>query len=287
MQSIVTLLGQYFCLVNNKATKKELYISNISITFMTRKIKEIMFLASLMMLIASCSTPKNINYMEDSPYHNVIRNASDEITVQQGDRLAIFVKSKDDVLTQHFNISLPNMQNVLTYTVNNRGEIDFPMLGAIHLAGLTRNQAAETIKNRLISEYGTKDAVVTLDFTNLKISVLGEVNKPGTISIDNDNINIYEAMGKAGDMTIYGKRDSVRVVRRQGDETKIYVLNLASAQETMQSPAYYLQQNYIVYVPANKTRQRQATLNGNTLQSTSFWVSIASLLTTIAVLVFK
>ena len=113
------------------------------------------------------------------------------------------------------------------------------------------------------------------------------MNKPGTISIDNDNINIYEAMGKAGDMSIYGKRDSVRVVRRQGDETKIYVLNLASAQETMQSPAYYLQQNDIVYVPANKTRQRQATLNGNTLQSTSFWVSIASLLTTIAVLVFK
>ena len=128
---------------------------------------------------------------------------------------------------------------------------------------------------------------MTLDFTNLKISVLGEVNKPGTISIDNDNINIYEAMGKAGDMTIYGKRDSVRVVRRQGDEIKIYVLNLASARETMQSPAYYLQQNDIVYVPANKTRQRQATLNGNTLQSTSFWVSIASLLTTIAVLVFK
>ena len=254
---------------------------------MTRKTKEIMFLAILMMLIAACSTPKNINYMEDSSNHNVIRNAPDEITVQQGDRLAIFVKSKDDVLTQHFNISLPNMQNVLTYTVNNRGEIDFPMLGAIHLAGLTRNQAAETIKNRLISEYGTKDAVVTLDFTNLKISVLGEVNRPGTISIDNDNINIYEAMGKAGDMTIYGKRDSVRVVRRQGDETKIYVLNLASAQETMQSPAYYLQQNDIVYVPANKTRQRQATLNGNTLQSTSFWVSIASLLTTIAVLVFK
>ena len=118
-------------------------------------------------------------------------------------------------------------------------------------------------------------------------AVVQLVNKPGTISIDNDNINIYEAMGKAGDMTIYGKRDSVRVVRRQGDETKIYVLNLASAQETMQSPAYYLQQNDIVYVPANKTRQRQATLNGNTLQSTSFWVSIASLLTTIAVLVFK
>ena len=116
MQSIVTLLGQYFCLVNNKATKKQLYISNTSITFMTRKTKEIMFLASLMMLIASCSTPKNINYMEDSSNHNVIRNAPDEITVQQGDRLAIFVKSKDDVLTQHFNISLPNMQNVLTYT---------------------------------------------------------------------------------------------------------------------------------------------------------------------------
>ena len=87
-------------------------------------------------------------------------------------------------------------------------------------------------------------------------------------------------------MTIYGKRDSVMVVRQQGNEAKTYILNLASAQ-AVQSPVYYLQQNDIVYVPANKTRQRQSTVNGNTIQSTSFWISIASLLTTIAVLVFK
>lgn len=253
---------------------------------MKKHTKYIAGLAGLLLLVAACSTPKDINYLQGRQGPEGIANTPKTITVQQGDRLSVFVKSKDNVLTEHFNISLPNMQNVLTYTVDSKGEIDFPMLGKIRLAGLTRQEAAERIKERLVSEFGTKDVVVTLDFTNLRISVLGEVNKPGTVSIDNDKINIFEALGKAGDMTIYGKRDSVMVVRQQGNEVKTYILNLASAQ-AVQSPVYYLQQNDIVYVPANKTRQRQSTVNGNTIQSTSFWISIASLLTTVAVLVFK
>jgi len=234
---------------------------------MKKHTKYIAGLAGLLLLVAACSTPKDINYLQGRQGPEGIANTPKTITVQQGDRLSVFVKSKDNVLTEHFNISLPNMQNVLTYTVDSKGEIDFPMLGKIRLAGLTRQEAAERIKERLVSEFGTKDVVVTLDFTNLRISVLGEVNKPGTVSIDNDKINIL-------------------VVRQQGNEAKTYILNLASAQ-AVQSPVYYLQQNDIVYVPANKTRQRQSTVNGNTIQSTSFWISIASLLTTVAVLVFK
>ena len=88
-------------------------------------------------------------------------------------------------------------------------------------------------------------------------------------------------------MTIYGQRDSVKVFREVDGKPVAYTLNLASAPQVLQSPAYYLQQNDVVYVPANRTRQRQATINGNTLQSTSFWVSVASLFATVAVLIFK
>ena len=253
---------------------------------MTRTIKSICFIA-IIILFASCKTVDKINYMQDIKANDIINTTPKDIRLLPGDQISVFVKSKDDVLTEHFNISLPNMQKTLSYTIDPNGEVDFPMVGKIKLSGETRSEAAETIKSKLIEEYGVKDAIVTLDFANLRVSVLGEVNKPGNISIDKDNINILEALSMAGDMTIYGKRNDIMVVRDNGSQKETYIVNLTSAKETMSSPAYYLKQNDIVYVPANKTRQRQTTINGNNVLSTSFWVSVASLITTIAVVIFK
>mgnify|MGYP003407922598 FL=1 len=253
---------------------------------MTKTIKSIFFIA-IIMLLAACGTPNNINYMQDIKANDIINITPKDIRLLPGDKISIFVKSKDDVLTEHFNISLPNMQKTLSYTIDPNGEVDFPMVGKIKLSDKTRSEAAETIKSKLVEEYGVKDAIVTLDFSNLKVSVLGEVNKPGSISIDKDNINILEALSMAGDMTIYGKRQDIMVVRDNGKQKETYIVDITSAKEAMSSPAFYLKQNDIVYVPANKTRQRQSTTNGNNLQSTSFWISIASLITTIAVVVFK
>jgi Periplasmic protein involved in polysaccharide export len=253
---------------------------------MTRTIKSICFIA-IIILFASCKTVDKINYMQDIKANDIINTTPKDIRLLPGDQISVFVKSKDDVLTEHFNISLPNMQKTLSYTIDPNGEVDFPMVGKIKLSGETRSEAAETIKSKLIEEYGVKDAIVTLDFANLRVSVLGEVNKPGSISIDKDNINILEALSMAGDMTIYGKRNDIMVVRDNGNQKETYIINLTSAKETMSSPAYYLKQNDIVYVPANNTRQRQATINGNNLKSTSFWISVASLIATIAVVIFK
>ena len=253
---------------------------------MTRTIKSIFFIA-IIILFASCKTVDKVNYMQDIKANDIINTTPKDIRLLPGDQISIFVKSKDDVLTEHFNISLPNMQKTLSYTIDPNGEVDFPMVGKIKLSGETRSEAAETIKSKLIEEYGVKDAIVTLDFANLRVSVLGEVNKPGNISIDKDNINILEALSMAGDMTIYGKRNDIMVVRDNGSQKETYIVNLTSAKETMSSPAYYLKQNDIVYVPANNTRQRQATINGNNLKSTSFWISVASLIATIAVVIFK
>ena len=238
------------------------------------------------LLFASCKTPRNLTYMQGA-FDAQQSATTHSIRLMADDKISIFVKSRDEVLTQHFNISLPNMQQVLTYTLDNQGNIDFPMLGKVALLGLTRAEAAQRIKSRLVQEFGAKDVVVTIDFSKLTFSVLGEVNKAGNFDITKDRITIFDALGIAGDMTIYGQRDSVKVFREVDGKPVVYTLNLASAPQVLQSPAYYLQQNDVVYVPANRTRQRQATINGNTLQSTSFWVSVASLFATVAVLIFK
>ncbi|MBQ7440054.1 MAG: polysaccharide biosynthesis/export family protein [Prevotella sp.] len=203
------------------------------------------------------------------------------------DKISVFVKSKDELLTESFNISLPNMQQVLGYTIENDGTIDFPMLGRISLDGLPRSGAAAAIKHQIITKFGDRDAIVTIDFLNLHFSVLGEVKEPGYYEITQDQVSIFDALGKAGDMTIYGVRDSVKVIRSENGKKHIYTLNMKSGASMMQSPAFYLQQNDVVYVPANNMRQRESTVNGNTFRSTSFWISFASLLTTVSVLIFK
>ena len=223
------------------------------------------------LLFAGCKTPRNLTYMQGA-FDAQQSATTHNIRLMADDKVSIFVKSRDEVLT---------------YTLDNQGNIDFPMLGKVALLGLTRAEAAQRIKSRLVQEFGAKDVVVTVDFSKLTFSVLGEVNKAGNFDITKDRITIFDALGMAGDMTIYGQRDSVKVFREVDGKPVAYTLNLASAPQVLQSPAYYLQQNDVVYVPANRTRQRQATINGNTLQSTSFWVSVASLFATVAVLIFK
>ena len=176
------------------------------------------------LLFASCKTPRNLTYMQGA--FDVQQSATmHSIRLMADDKVSIFVKSRDEVLTQHFNISLPNMQQVLTYTLDDQGNIDFPMLGKVALLGLTRAEAAQRIKNRLVQEFGAKDVVVTVDFSKLTFSVLGEVNKAGNFDITKDRITIFDALGMAGDMTIYGQRDSVKVFREVDGKPVVYMLN--------------------------------------------------------------
>ena len=166
-------------------------------------------------------------------------------------------------------------------------KIDFPVLGKIHVAGMKREEIAECIKNELIKENLVKDPVVTVEFANLCISVLGEVNSPGRFSIDRDRLTILDALSMAGDLTIYGNRSKVMVLRQEGDVQRVYGLNLTSGEHIYSSPAYYLQQNDVVYVEPNEVKARQSTVNGNNVRSTSFWISLASLLTSVAILIFN
>ena len=152
---------------------------------------------------------------------------------------------------------------------------------------MKREEIAECIKNVLIKENLVKDPVVTVEFANLCVSVLGEVNNPGRFSIDRDRLTVLDALSMAGDLTIYGNRNKVMVLRQEGEVHRVYGLDLTSGNHVYTSPAYYLQQNDVVYVEPNAVKARQSTVNGNNVRSTSFWISLASLLTSIGILIFN
>lgn len=260
-----------------------------------------LLLAVSILLLGSCSTSKKISYFQDlRPGESELTLAAPiEIKIQPKDKLFILVSSQDPRLMNLFNLPIVSQQvglegsnssssrGVSGYTVDAKGNIDFPVLGELHIAGLTREEVAARIKSELQSHDLIKDPVVTVEYMNLGIAVMGEVNRPGRYNIDKDNITILDALSLAGDLTIFGKREKVLVLRREDGRQRVYGVNLCSAEYLYSSPVYYLQQNDVVYVEPNDTKARQATVNGNNVRSTSFWISLTSLLTTIAVLIFK
>ena len=209
------------------------------------------------------------------------------------------VNSKDPELAQMFNLPMVSYQiansntgyaggqnRVLGYLVDKEGNIDFPQLGVIKVQGMTRAELTKYIKSQLIEKGLVKDPIVTIQFLNFKVSVLGEVNRPGTFEITSDRITLLDALSLAGDLTIYGQRENIKVVREENGERVVVSLDLRN-KDLLSSPYYYLQQNDVVYVEPNATKARQSTVNGNNVRSTSFWISLASLLTSIAVLIVK
>lgn len=257
-----------------------------------------------MLTLSACGSSKQVVYFQDlKPGETEITLPEPKaITVRPEDKISIIVNSRDPQLTDLFNLPIVsrqlgqslrngttngNSQGVSAYTVNAEGEIDFPVLGKIAVAGMKREEIADYIKQRLMEENLVKDPVVTVEFANLCISVLGEVNNPGRFSIDRDRLTILDALSLAGDLTIYGNRSKVLVLRQEGEVQRVYGLNLTSGEHIYTSPAYYLQQNDVVYVEPNAVKARQSTVNGNNVRSTSFWISLASLLTSVAILVFN
>ena len=272
-----------------------------------RQLRTFLAIAALSLMIVGCKAPENVVYFQDlrPGESEIILPAPLEITVRPEDKISILVNSRDPQLTDLFNLPYVSRQlgvssrynysgyngstsqGISGYTVDANGDIDFPVLGKIHVAGMRREEIATHIKNELITKNLVKDPVVTVEFMNLCISVLGEVNTPGRFNIDRDRVTILDALSMAGDLTIYGKREKVLVLRQEGDLQRVYGINLTSGEHIYTSPAYYLQQNDVVYVEPNNVKARQSTVNGNNVRSTSFWISLASLLTSIGILIFN
>lgn len=265
------------------------------------KLHKTLLAALAALALTACHTPQHIVYFQDvTPADSVVRITQPEpIRLRPSDQLSIVVSCQDYRLTDLFNLTVPykrvgtsgsgsNNSNgqVALYTVDSEGNIDFPVLGTLHVEGMTREEITRYVHDEIVSRDLAKDPVVTVEYANLSVTVLGEVSHPGRYSIDKDRVTVLEVLSQAGDLSIQGKRDRVWVYREEAGQRRAYQLDLCSATQVAASPAYYLQQNDQIYVEPNATRQRQSTVNGNTVRSTSFWFSLASLLTTLAVLIF-
>lgn len=264
------------------------------------KFYKIILVAASVLVLGSCSTPRQISYFQDlHPGESELTLAvPTEIKIQPKDKLSILVNSQDLRLTNLFNLPIVTQQvgqenssntnrGLSGYTVDSKGNIDFPILGPLHIQGMTREEVAAYVKKELLSHDLIKDPVVTVEFMNLTVSVMGEVKNPGRYNIDKDHLTILDVLSQAGDLTIYGKREKVMVLRNENGTQRVYGINLCSADHLYSSPVYYLQQNDVVYVEPNETKARQSTVNGNNVRSTSFWISLASLLTSIGILIFN
>jgi len=266
---------------------------------MMKKLLRCTLLMVVVASLAACNpqTWKNINYLQDINGDTVMPMAVNRgIIIQPQDQLSIIVTSRNNLLAAQFNKSIATYytgsematsggsQRITGYVVDNEGDIMFPQIGRIHVAGMNRWELQDMITQRLVEEGLLTDANVTVEFLNFKISVLGEVPSPGTYNVTGDKITIFQALALARDLSIYGKRDNVMVVREQNGERRIYTLDLRNS-SLFDSPAYYLQQNDVVYVTPSDVRAGQSTINENYFKSGGFWMSLGSLAITVTNLI--
>lgn len=231
-------------------------------------------LVSISAFFSSCSTPKDIAYFQDfNTGKSIVVQNPVEIKFKADDEITISVSTQDAELDMRYSLG----QGVSKYTIDSEGCIRFPKLGKIHVAGLNRQELQETIREALIEKEFVTDPIVTVDYSNLYVIVLGDVGK-GRVQIDRDKFTILDALGMLGDLNITGQRTNVKVIRENYGKKTAYEVNLCSAEDLYASPVYYLQQNDVVYVEMNKKEKRNSTVMGNSTVQPAFWMSLASFL---------
>ena len=265
----------------------------------TRRVgRKLFFFLAVIILLASCQSYKKVPYlqnvekMEQSPQYESLYDAK----IMPKDLLTIVVSCTSPELAVPFNLTVASPGSMATgntqltaqpvlqpYLVDNEGKINFPVLGELKVGGLTKKEAEQLIIEKL-KPYIKETPIVTVRMVNYKISVLGEVAHPGTFTINNEKVNLLEALAMAGDMIVWGVRDNIKLIRENTDgKQEIVTLDLNKA-ETILSPYYWLQQNDIVYVTPNKAKARNSDIGNSTslwFSATSILVSLASLLVTI------
>jgi polysaccharide export outer membrane protein len=254
-----------------------------------------LFLATAVAVaLASCGSSKNVAYFQNSDSVSLAESRYlYDAKIMPKDVLSITVSTSEDAAAVPFNLTVPtpytlgqrnsySQAMLQSYIVDNDGDIDFPLLGTVHLAGLTKKEAERHIRDKIRSYMNRKEKpIVTVRMINYKISVIGEVAKPGMFTVANEKISILEALAQAGDLTIYGRRDRVKLIREDATgEKNIHVLNLNDA-NIINSPYFYLQQNDVVYVEPNDVK----ALNSSIGPATTLAVSSVGVLVSIVTLI--
>lgn len=248
----------------------------------------------LILMLYSCASPKDVLLFQDidslEEYSITQRNNP---TIREDDLLIITVSAPDMETVRPYNLmietrpsyananlGLSNNSQQQAYLVDSNGYIELPILGRQHVAGKTRAQLVDQLRNLILKDI--KDPIVNVRIVNYKVTVLGEVNRPGSYTIDGERITLPEALGLAGDMTIYGKRKNVIVLREVDGKRTHETIDLTTI-ASLNSEYYYLKQNDVVYVSPNSAQIQSSKFNRNA----SVYVSVVSLLVSVLVLVFK
>lgn len=246
---------------------------------MKTKLHKLLFFTLFALMVSSCVPRERIVYFQGDLESLEELSSRYTAKIQADDLLTITVYGRNaeatTIFNQESNINTSGEGKRQTYLVDSDGYIDYPVLGRIKLGGLTRNEAIQYMKGMLSSQ--VIDPGVSIQITNYKITVLGEVSKPGSFTLPNERITILEALGMAGDLTIHGVRDNVLVVREENGQQEFHRIDLTS-NDLFSSPVYYLAQNDVIYVEPNKAKINSSS---SVYRDASFIISVTSFLITI------
>lgn len=261
---------------------------------MNKRLRPLILLAVFALIISSCVSRKEIAYFQDLEQQAQLSGQNTtSLHIKPNDLLTISVSAPQQEAALPFNLPVigagdvsggtmrvsgtPQLQ---PYLVDSDGNIEFPVLGTIQVAGMNRQELSAFLKQE-ISNF-VQDPIINIRIVNFQVSVLGEVNRPGTFDVRDEYLSLPKALGLAGDLSIYARRDNVLVMREENGGKSHAYLDLTKA-ETAQSPYYYLQQNDMVYVEPNKPQRQSASYNRNA----SVYISIASVLVSLIVLIAR
>jgi len=247
-------------------------------------------------LLSGCGARKKIVYVQGAAEIGTFENNYPySQRIKADDKLSIIVNCKEPELAAPFNMQLNQRAftsasstvsfntsggSPMIFWVDAQGEINYPTIGQLHVAGMTRKELQDYLQNYLISNGYIQDPVVNVEFNGAKISILGEVSRPGQFSLSSDRLTIFDAIALAGDLTIYGERDKVRLIRESAGKQNVYTLNLTDPQ-VISSEYFYLQQNDVLIVEPNNSKAS----NREVSSLYSFAISLVSIALTVATFV--
>ena len=262
-----------------------------------KKLSFFAFAMLAVLLLSSCGSSKNVAYIQNSDSINYEQSRFlYDARIMPKDQLTISVNTVDPEVSAPYNLLLQNSYTqgssvssgrggtLMPYLVDNDGYINFPVIGRLHVSGLTKSECENLIMEK-IRRYMAEDQnpVVTVRMSSYSISVLGEVARPGSFQVSREKITILEALAQAGDLTIYGVRDRVKLIREDASGKKeVHTLNLNDA-NLLNSPYYYLQQNDVVYVEPNNVKAQNSKVG----QTTTLWFSATSILVSLTSLLYN
>ena len=241
-------------------------------------------------MLMSCASREEIIYFQDEPLTTETSLSNDyTVSFKPDDMVTIDISAQEPESVRPFllspttrsrdPLSISNELRMQSYLIDNKGNIEFPILGTIKLEGLSRIEATAMLKEKL-SEY-IKDPIVNVRLLNFTITILGEVNRPGTYTVQDERISLTEALGLAGDLTIYGQRENILLIREVNEEKRYASIDLTSV-NSINSPYYYLSQNDVLYIQPNNAKVRSSRYTQN---NAVIIAAVGTLATIIAILI--